>query len=529
MDPGIKAGDSASQAQASAPGPDVDLTGKTLGDFQLLRRLGQGGMGQVYLAEQVSLKRKVALKLLKPELASNHVSLQRFKIEALSVARATHANIVQVYVVDEADGHHFMALEYVEGRNLREYLEKKGTTEIHFGLKIMWQVASALQRASELGIIHRDIKPENILLTRKGDVKVADFGLSRSSDNFQSPSLTQTDVAMGTPLYMSPEQVQGKRDLDHRTDIYSLGATCYHMFAGQPPFRGTSPYDVANQHINKEPPPLTEVRPDLPAELCAIIHKMMAKTPEQRYQSGREIVRDVSNLRDALVSGTQPLAPVSFALSGVMETQTAPPPSAPQRAGRSWRWLWLGLPAALVAGVFVGWLLKGGAAPNGNGSNGDPGGEIGAAEEREKDYVKQLQQYARLEKPDFLDITTGLNFATKLGLLYLNQRRLDEADSLFKDLAADKHSAPMRQLGKLGRAMALAFRDQPDESNKLFEKLLTDKEKFAGAGGANLIWRNNPALREMMARALHHNYVNSPATFPKQLERFRFPPPPNIK
>src|SRR5262245_21318305 len=210
---------------------EIDLTGNTLGDFQVLRRLGQGGMGRVYLAEQISLKRKVALKLLRPELAGTEVSLKRFKAEAEAIAQATHANIVQVYAIGEHKGMHYMALEFVEGRNLLEYLEKKGPPEVLLGLGIMRQVASALERAGELGIIHRGIKPENILLTRKGDVKVTDFGLYRGA--YEPLNLTQTGITMGTPLYMSPEQVEGK-PLDPRTDIYSFGVTSYHVFAGQP-------------------------------------------------------------------------------------------------------------------------------------------------------------------------------------------------------------------------------------------------------------------------------------------------------
>src|SRR5947209_18487041 len=204
-----------------APAAGPDLTGRTLSGFQILRRLGQGGMGQVYLAEQLSLKRKVALKILRADVASSPTSLQRFKAEAEAVARATHANIVQVYEFGESAGQHYMALEYVEGRNLREYLTRKGPPDVPLALAIMHQVAAALQRASELGIIHRDIKPENILLTRKGEVKVADFGLSRclAEPGVQGPHLTQSHVTMGTPLYMSPEQVEGKKTIDHRTDI----------------------------------------------------------------------------------------------------------------------------------------------------------------------------------------------------------------------------------------------------------------------------------------------------------------------
>ena len=178
-----------------------DLAGKIIGDYSVLRCLGKGGMGQVYLAEQISLKRKVALKILRSDLAANTTSLSRFKAEAEAVARATHANIVQIYAIGEERGLHYMALEFVEGKNLREYLEKKGPPEALVALTIIRQVAAALQRAHELGLVHRDVKPENFLLTRKVEVKVADFGLSRLlADDVPALHLTQSGVSMGTPL-----------------------------------------------------------------------------------------------------------------------------------------------------------------------------------------------------------------------------------------------------------------------------------------------------------------------------------------
>src|SRR5262249_2315215 len=155
----------------------VDLSCRSLGEFHLLRLLGQGGMGQVYVAEQTSLKRKVALKIMRTDVSANETSFQRFKAEAEALARITHTNIGQAYALGEEAGVHYMALEYVEGRNLKQYLSRRGTPDIPLALSIMRQVAAALQRASELGIVHRDIKPENILLTRRGEVKVADFGL----------------------------------------------------------------------------------------------------------------------------------------------------------------------------------------------------------------------------------------------------------------------------------------------------------------------------------------------------------------
>jgi serine/threonine protein kinase len=208
-------------ASGSGPtgGAAVDLAGQTVGDFHIVRRLGQGGMGHVYLAEQRSLKRKVALKFLRNDLASNPTALSRFRREAEAVARVTHANIVQVYSINADEPPYYMALEHVEGRNLRDYLVRKGPADLPVALTIMRQVAAALQRALESSIVHRDIKPENILLTRKGEVKVADFGLSRDLTGEQDLSLTQTGVTMGTPLYMSPEQALGFQ-LDARSDIY---------------------------------------------------------------------------------------------------------------------------------------------------------------------------------------------------------------------------------------------------------------------------------------------------------------------
>src|SRR3954466_790874 len=211
--------------QPHAP-PQPDLTGRTLGDFHILRKIGSGGMGQVYLARQLSLKREVALKLLRGELNANPTALARFQAEAQAVAKLNHPNIVHIHQIGESDGLRYMVLEFVDGRNLREYLARKGPPDLPITLSVMRQVSLALQKAHEQGIVHRDIKPENILVTRRVEVKVTDFGLSRYFAGEPVPThLTQSGVTLGTPLYMSPEQVQGKT-VDHRSDVYSLGVTC---------------------------------------------------------------------------------------------------------------------------------------------------------------------------------------------------------------------------------------------------------------------------------------------------------------
>lgn len=293
-----------------------DFTDRMLGEFRLLRLLGRGGMADVYLADQTSLNRKVALKILRPELKANGVFLKRFEREARAAASLSHPNIVQVFLVGEADELHFIAQEYVKGLNLREYIRRKGPPNAQLGMHFMKQVLLALDRAAGAGIVHRDIKPENILITNKGMVKVADFGLAQlstpQSTDKSALELTQVGTTMGTPLYMSPEQVHGAK-LDQRSDLYSFGVTSFHMLAGEPPFQGESAMSVAIQHLNKKPPRLKDRRPDLPPALCQIVHKLMAKDVEKRYQSASAVLRDLKQIQTAL---KQDIDPASLNLSG---------------------------------------------------------------------------------------------------------------------------------------------------------------------------------------------------------------------
>jgi eukaryotic-like serine/threonine-protein kinase len=192
-----------------------NLTGTTLGDFHVERLLGRGGMGEVYVAQQISLNRPVALKVLRPDLLTKPTYLSRFEAEATAVAKLNHPNIVHIYTLGSVDPVHFIAMGYVQGSNLRDYLAKKGALDLPLALSIMRQAGVAISAAGELGLIHRDIKPESILLTRKRQVKIADFGLCRDLDA-DHLHLTQPGITMGTPLYMSPEQAQGHA-LDHHS------------------------------------------------------------------------------------------------------------------------------------------------------------------------------------------------------------------------------------------------------------------------------------------------------------------------
>ncbi len=213
-----------------------------------------------------------------------------------AAASLVHANIVQIHEVGCIDGIHFIAQEYVAGQNLKQWLARHGTTDARTAVHIMRQVVAALGRASQQGIIHRDIKPENIMLAKTGEVKVADFGLARVSTDGQAVNLTQVGVTMGTPLYMSPEQVEG-RAVDPRSDLYSFGVTSFEMLAGRPPFEGETPLSVAVQHLRTEPERLENLRPDLPEGLCRIVHRLLAKSPAERFQTTAEVMRDLRALQ----------------------------------------------------------------------------------------------------------------------------------------------------------------------------------------------------------------------------------------
>jgi eukaryotic-like serine/threonine-protein kinase len=299
-----------------------DLTGVTLGDFQVEKLLGQGGMGDVYLATQLSLNRPVALKVLKSNYASNPTYLARLRSEATAVAKLNHPNIVHVYTLGCVDQINFIAMEYVQGTNLREYFIKKGALDLPLAFSIMRQTGQAVGAAGEVGLVHRDIKPENILITKKGRVKVADFGLCRDQES-GSTHLTQHGSTMGTPLYMSPEQAQG-HVTDHRSDLYSMGVTFYHMLAGVPPFQGDTPLALALKQVREMPRSMLIHRPDLPAELDQLVLKLMAKSAEDRYQSAALMLADLAKLRDTLHVAA------SAAFSGTAPTTSPTGENAPQ-------------------------------------------------------------------------------------------------------------------------------------------------------------------------------------------------------
>ena len=290
-----------SQTESAATHPD-DLSGRSLGGYRLLRRLGCGAMGDIYLAEQQSLGRRVAVKVLRGDASRHPGAVERFSQEARAAASLVHGNIVQIHEVACVDGIHFLAEEYVAGPTLKAWLLARGPLEPLQALSVLSQVGSALVKSAQAGIVHRDIKPENLLVTPAGEVKVADFGLARVLED--DLELTQHGMALGTPLYMSPEQAAGK-PVDVRSDLYSLGATVYHLLAGQPPFTGATTLAVAMAHQREQPVPLAAFRPELPAGLGRIVEQLLAKRPEERCESPTELLQAVEAVEMALSVGSR--------------------------------------------------------------------------------------------------------------------------------------------------------------------------------------------------------------------------------
>ena len=282
------------EIQVSA-GSEDKLVGKVLGGCRLVRRLGSGALGVVYQAEQVAMSRQVAMKMLSSKAAGDPQLVARFQREAKICAQIKHPHVVGVFDCGFDRGVHFLTMEFVDGTTLAGLVEEHGLLPWQQASQHIRQVAQALDHVASLNIVHRDIKPANILVSAAGEAKLADLGLAKhlEGEGNGEMGLTMQGVAMGSPAYMAPEQVRNARDAGKAADIYSLGATFYHLLAGVPPFEGRNGTDVMSKVLRDEPRLLTELVPSVPPAIASLVHRMLAKDIAERPQDAAELIAEI--------------------------------------------------------------------------------------------------------------------------------------------------------------------------------------------------------------------------------------------
>jgi len=274
---------------------DKQLGPEKIGRYELISKIGEGGMGTVYKAKDATNGRMVALKVLPPDMAQDKVFMGRFQREALAVTHLEHPNIVRGLDVGNADGAQYIAMEFVDGQDCDRMLTRRGRIPEKEAVRIAAQVARALEYAGKNRLVHRDIKPANILVMQDGTSKLTDLGLAKST-SATAAKLTQTGITMGTPHYISPEQAMGASDLDIRSDVYSLGATLYHLVTGRVPFEGSSPAVIVAKHLTEELPNPQDIVPELSDGLVMVLEKMMAKDRDDRYDHPETLAADLEKL-----------------------------------------------------------------------------------------------------------------------------------------------------------------------------------------------------------------------------------------
>ncbi len=317
--------------------------------YQILEKIGAGAMATVFKARQLSLDRIVAVKVLPKKLGADPQFVDRFYKEGRAAARLNHNNIVQAIDVGEAGGYHYFAMEFIEGKTVYDDLAANRVYSEREALDIIIQVARALEHASVRGFVHRDVKPKNIMLTRDNVAKLADMGLARETAD-RKAARDEAGRAYGTPYYISPEQIRGELNIDFRADMYSLGATFYHMVTGRVPFEGQTPAAVMHKHLKEPLIPPDHLVPTLSTGVGEVIERMMRKRPEERYESMSDLIRDL----EAIARGEPPLQARKNVDQGLLErlsdstTPKAPPPPPPPPPPPTVPLLWVFIMGALL-------------------------------------------------------------------------------------------------------------------------------------------------------------------------------------
>ncbi len=280
-------------------------TGSTFANrYQIIEELGQGGMGKVYKVQDTKIAEKVALKLLKPEVASDRKTIERFTNELKLARKIRHENVCQMFDINEDNGTHYITMEYVPGEDLKSFIKRSRQLTINTSVSLSIQICEGLAEAHKLGVIHRDLKPSNIMIDNEGSARIMDFGIAQS---LKTKGVTQVGVMIGTPDYMSPEQAEGK-EVDHRSDIYSFGLILYEMVTGSLPFEGDTPLSIAMKHKSEAPQNPRELNPQIPENLSELILKCLEKQKGDRYQSAKEILsvlREIDQPRPGKISDSK--------------------------------------------------------------------------------------------------------------------------------------------------------------------------------------------------------------------------------
>jgi len=336
---------------------------RRVGDYEIIEKIGVGGMGAVYRARDLRNGRSCALKILPPSLAKDEKYLKRFIHEAALASKILdHGNIVKGLGAGHASGFYYFVMEFVDGENIHQMLERVGRFPEGTALKIIVPIVRALHHAHQHGLVHQDVKPENIIIDRKGTAKLLDLGLARRAGDLRN-------VRMGTPLYVSPEQIKGGHAIDVRSDIYSLGVTLFHMLTGAPPFAGKTDDETLKQHLEEAVPWPQDVVPELSEDVCMVISRMLTKEPDQRYPSCEEVLYDMEAVLDgrpARFASEEPQAsePVEDDLPDGPEQPATASRAAPERRRRHRRprrpargsatvWTYVVIGGLLIVGTIV--------------------------------------------------------------------------------------------------------------------------------------------------------------------------------
>src|SRR5262245_43032662 len=359
--------------------------GRKLGRYEIRSKLGAGGMGEVYLAADTELHRKVALRVLPADVVTNNDRMRRFKQEATAAAALNHPNIAHIYEIGESAGTHFIAMEFVDGLTLRELIHGR-QTDLAKLLRNLQHVADGLAKAHAAGIVHRDLKPDNIMVSRDGHVKILDFGLAKLIEPQQTSPVTEglsqhatavmqphstPGAVVGTVGYMSPEQAQGNvNEIDHRSDIFSLGCILYEVITHHKPFEGKDPIESLNKIIREPHPPITNFNSNVPSDLQRVVRRCLAKDPEERYQTIKDVSIELKEVRRELQSGartdtTVPLSSAAYGSqlisdpdpSGAAAASTSLPSAAPSTQVSSAEYIISGIKQHRVAAGIVGGVL----------------------------------------------------------------------------------------------------------------------------------------------------------------------------